>query len=186
MALSILDISLQEAIEACGLACLPDELDQESSVVWLKAIGLVRKVNGTRNYALLENDGTGVKIKRDFGSIAQIVEVTNIYPYEKLEKRFMPKLLSDEDTIKYLKKHTDYEQQVKELLCNLGKTSEQIKKDRERIRKLVIKVAIEQAQGRVDEEIKYRKYLEQKRKEDGAERAARKARRSKKTNNSEL
>jgi hypothetical protein len=169
MALSALDITRQEALEAAGLVCLPDALNQSANIVWVKAIGLVRKLNGIKNYVLLEqNDEGKAVIKKDFGALAQILEIEEIYPYEFLERRFLPRLTSDEDTIKFLKKHLNNEAEVSLLLNNSGKTAEQIRSDRKKVRQMVLSVSMAYAKQTLNDELKYKQMFE-KAQEDGTE-----------------
>jgi hypothetical protein len=164
MSLTVLEISQQEALEAAGLVCLPDALDRASSIVWLKAIGLVRKVNGTRNYVLLENDGEKPRIKRDFGAVAAIIDIVEIYPYETLEKRFIPSISSAADAITYLKAKASVD--VSLLLDDKGKTFEQIKTDRSRVRKMIMEQAMAYAQTTLNDELKYKQYYSQTQEEN--------------------
>lgn len=155
MALSTLELSRQQAIEAAGLVCLPDAIDANSSVVWLRAIGLVKKVGGSKNYVLLDSDGENVRVKRDFGVAAQILEISEIYPYESLEKRFIPTLPTDEATIYYLNKQLDNGDEVRQLLDPTGKNFDQINADRKKVRKMVIRCAIRYGKEVLADEQKY-------------------------------
>lgn len=161
MADSQLDISKQYALEAAGIKCLPKVLDSNSKIVWLKAIGLVRKINGQKNYALLEFDGEKSQIKRDFGVCAAILDVVEIYPYETLERRFMPRITKDAESITYLTKNGYDETMVSQLLDNKGKTYDQINSDRKKVKKMILTCAIKYGQTVLNDELKYRKYSEQ-------------------------
>jgi hypothetical protein len=186
MALSQLDISLQDAIEAAGLVCLPDKLTPGSTVTWLKAIGLVLKNNGTKGYVLMEYDGANTKIKRDFGTSAQIIDTLEIYPYETLERRFIPKLSTDEDTVTYLKKMLNNEAEVRTLLDKTSKSLDTIAKDSATVKKMVLQCAIKQAQQTLDDELKYKKLIELKRhgnEKDSATETIRQTRRGRKPTN---
>jgi hypothetical protein len=167
MALSVLELSRQQALEAAGLVCLPDAVDANSSVVWLHAIGLVKKVGGYKNYVLLDSDGESTRIRRDFGAMAQIIEIEEIYPYECLEKRFMPSLPTDEATIYYLNKQLDNGEEVRQLLDPTGKNFDQINKDRATVRKMVMQCAIRYGKKVLADEQKYKALTNQIQQENG-------------------
>jgi glutaredoxin 2 len=167
-----LEISLQEALESAGLVCLPDQLDTNSKQIWLKAIGLVRKINGSRNYVLLaQKDGVTPQIIQDFGDTARIMRLEVIYPYYFLEKRFIPKLKTDEDILKYLSVHSKEAQRAPALLNNANKSFEQINADRKAVKAMVIKAAVAYAQVVLDDEIRYKKILANKVSKNDTERS---------------
>jgi hypothetical protein len=81
--------SLLDVLSYCGLRELPEKDKKE--YVWVHAVCLVEKRNGTKNYAVLRNGGeNGCYICKDFGDISSIVKITSIYPYEFLNQDFMP------------------------------------------------------------------------------------------------
>jgi hypothetical protein len=81
--------SLLDALSFCDLRQLPEEDKKE--FIWVRALGLVEKVNGTSNYVVLRaNSVTDYSIIKDFGSTAAIVRVTSVYPYEFLDSKFLP------------------------------------------------------------------------------------------------
>lgn len=81
--------SLLDALSFCDLRQLPEEDKKE--FIWVRALGLVEKVNGTSNYVVLRaNSVTDYSIVKDFGSTAAIVRVTSVYPYEFLDSKFLP------------------------------------------------------------------------------------------------
>jgi hypothetical protein len=162
MGISILDISRQDAIAAAGLACLPDKLSSTATVVWLRAIGLVRKINGTKNYVLLESDGERTKIKRDFGSVAQIAEIEEIYPYESLEKKYVPSFQTDEDMLSYILKMNGNNVREKALLDRSDKSYEQYLENRRTVYRTALSCAVRQAQSLLADELKYKKLAEKK------------------------
>lgn len=98
--------SLIQALSYCSVRDLPEEDNGEN--VWVKAIGLVSKIDGTKSYVAIERgvDG-GNKIVKDFGHIASIVKVENVYPYLYLESGNIPKFKTNsrEDRIAWLRNH---------------------------------------------------------------------------------
>lgn len=81
--------SLLDALSFCDLRQLPEEDKKE--FIWVRALGLVEKVNGTSNYVVLRaNSVTDYSIVKDFGSTAAIVRVVSVYPYEFLDSKFLP------------------------------------------------------------------------------------------------
>ena len=92
---NIKDETLVEALSFCGVRELPEEL--KGKEVWIKAIGLVSKVDGSQSYVYLERGELGVSnIKKDFGTLSPIVKIDKIYPYLYLSEDEVPKF-SKED-----------------------------------------------------------------------------------------
>lgn len=101
---SILDESLVDILSYCAVRDLPKEDDGEN--VWIKAIALVAKSDGSKNYAAVEKDENGNnKIVLDTGKMASIVKIEAIYPYLFLDANYLPsfKRNTKEDRIKWLK-----------------------------------------------------------------------------------
>ena len=77
---NIKERTLVEALSFCGVRELPEEL--KGKEVWIKAIGLVSKVDGSQSYVYLERGELGASnIKKDFGTLSPIVKIDKIYPY---------------------------------------------------------------------------------------------------------
>ena len=102
---SVKEKSLIECLAYCDLRDLPKEDNKE--YVWIKAIALVAKSDGSSNYAYIIKDKNGKpKIKKDFGNIAAIKEIKDIYPFMLLDEKFVPefKTNSKEERIEWLEK----------------------------------------------------------------------------------
>ena len=92
---NIKERTLVEALSFCGVRELPEEL--KGKEVWIKAIGLVSKVDGSQSYVYLERGEFGASnIKKDFGTLSPIVKIDKIYPYLYLSEDEVPKF-SKED-----------------------------------------------------------------------------------------
>ena len=92
---NIKDETLVEALSFCGVRELPEEL--KGKEVWIKAIGLASKVDGSQSYVYLERGKLGAKdIKKDFGTLSPIAKIDKIYPYLYLSEDEVPKF-SKED-----------------------------------------------------------------------------------------
>ena len=92
---NIKERTLVEALSFCGVRELPEEL--KGKEVWIKAIGLVSKVDGSQSYVYLERGELGASnIKKDFGTLSPIVKIDKIYPYLYLSEDEVPKF-SKED-----------------------------------------------------------------------------------------
>ena len=107
-----MDRSLVEVLGRCGLKHLPEKDTKE--FYWVKAIGLVCKSDGSMNYAILRM-GEDLKptVVKDFGNIASIVKIKEIYPFIKLEEKWIPvfKTQKEEDRLEWLRRigdKTDY------------------------------------------------------------------------------
>lgn len=97
--------SLIDVLSFCDLRDLPEEDKKE--YVWVRAIGLVEKNNGTQNYAVLtRNNNTDYSVTKDFGAISAIAKVKKVYPYEFLDSNFLPEFkgIKKEDKINWLLK----------------------------------------------------------------------------------
>ena len=92
---NIKERTLVEALCFCCVRELPEEL--KGKEVWIKAIGLVSKVDGSQSYVYLERGELGASnIKKDFGTLSPIVKIDKIYPYLYLSEDEVPKF-SKED-----------------------------------------------------------------------------------------
>lgn len=92
---NIKDETLVEALSFCGVRELPEEL--KGKEVWIKAIGLVLKVDGSQSYVYLERGELGAScVKKDFGTLSPIAKIEKIYPYLYLSEDEVPKF-SKED-----------------------------------------------------------------------------------------
>ena len=86
---NIKEKSLINCLAALDLRDLPKEWDKED--VWILAIGLVSKIDGTFSYAALRKDEDGnARVVKDFGNICAIRQIEKVYPYKYLDASFMP------------------------------------------------------------------------------------------------
>ena len=96
--------SLLKALAYCNLRSLPEKEDKEH--FWLRALALVKKVDGSENYVYAEKDLATLKPKmvKDFGNVAMIYEIVEYYPYSYLKSQFMPtfKTQKKDERIAYL------------------------------------------------------------------------------------
>ena len=102
--------SLINCLSYLGLKNLPNEWDKEN--VWLLAVGLISKRDGTSNYVALKKDENGnPKIVKDFGNIATLVRIEEVYPYMYLDERYIPmfKTKTKDERIEWLQKMGDKE-----------------------------------------------------------------------------
>lgn len=98
--------SLIDVLSYCDLRDLP-EVDKKE-YVWVRAVALVEKRDGTLNYAVAKANAIGdYSITKDFGSISSIVTVKQYFPYEFLDATFLPdfKGAKKEDRINWLVKN---------------------------------------------------------------------------------
>lgn len=111
------DITLQECLQFHNLTELPAENNLEEGKQLLKGISLVRKQGGIESYVCTANDGNGgIKVVRDFGKSATIVEYLHHYAVAVLDSRYKPRLKSDEEYLKFLVPSGANETYVKELI----------------------------------------------------------------------
>ena len=108
--------TLLEALSYCGVRELPEEL--KGKEVWIKAIGLVTKKNGSQSYVAIVRDSFGEKkIVKDFGYLSPVSKIEKIYPYLYLSEDDVPKFKdgSKEDRITWLIERDYKEEELKEL-----------------------------------------------------------------------
>lgn len=86
---TIKDKTLIEALSYCDLNVVPEEDTKE--YIWIRALALVKKTDGSSNYAVCERDKeANPKIVKDFGSVAAIVKIEKFYPFTLLDKQYIP------------------------------------------------------------------------------------------------
>lgn len=157
---------MSECLSAVGLRALPKKITAKYDKTWIRAIALVTKIGGRKEYCLCDNDGNNRPIvKRDFGTSATIVSVDEIYPYEEADKTDIPSLNTDESVIKYLCKSKHNPDEIKALLSTDGKSETQIKADRATIDGYIKDIALGYQKRKADE--KRRVQRMRKKKENG-------------------
>lgn len=95
--------SLVACLAWCSLRALPDKYDGKN--VYIKAVAKVMKTNGSISYVAMQKDINGEdKIVKDFGMVASIGKVLEVYPYLFLDASFMPtfKSLKKDERVEYL------------------------------------------------------------------------------------
>ena len=98
--------SLISAMSYCGVRDLPKEWDKEN--VYLRALALVRKNDGTESYALLQKGADGKDaIIKDFGTVSLISEIISVHPFYFLDSKWMPffKTRSKDERLTWLSRH---------------------------------------------------------------------------------
>ena len=144
--------TLQLALQETGLRALPSKITSGYNKTWLRAIALVTKIGGRKEYCLCDNDGNGRPIiKRDFGACAAIVSIDDLFPYEETEKADIPVLKTDKQIITYLCKSKYDKAEIEALLSTEGKTKEQIAADRATIDGYIKDLAVGYQKRKSDE-----------------------------------
>lgn len=116
--------------------------------IWLKAIIKVTKCDSSKNYAIAVNDGkNNPHIVRDFGNMARIVRVDEVYPYYYIHEDQKPDLRNKTDIVAYLTGSGYKKEDIESLLSNTEpdgteKTEEKKKSDKEYVKALVNEVSI--------------------------------------------
>lgn len=81
--------SLVKALSFCGLREVPEEWDKEN--IYLRALALVSKIDGSESYVLVEKDAHGNdRMIKDFGTVCAINAVISVHPFFFLESRWIP------------------------------------------------------------------------------------------------
>lgn len=82
--------SLFEVLKDTGLSKLPN-ID-EGKKVWVKAVALVLKNDGSETYCILKKTSIDTyKIQKDYGKCSPINRILEIYPYQYIDSSFIPK-----------------------------------------------------------------------------------------------
>lgn len=146
------EITMQECLSVTGLRMLPAKITPSYDKTWIRAIALVTKAGGRREYVLCENDGHDKPvIKRDFGICAAILRIEEIYPYEEADRTIVPMFKNDAEIIHYLCK-SKYDKAEIEALLKAG--------DREEIQRRIHEVALGMQKRKKSEEERVRKMKE--------------------------
>ena len=98
METEILRKTLMRCLTDTGLRTLPEAWDGKTP--FIRAVAKVLKCDGSENYVLVKRSEGEYRVVRDYGYISAIHSVEEYYPYEYLEKSFIPK------EVKFEKKET--------------------------------------------------------------------------------
>lgn len=134
---NIKEKSLINCLAALDLRDLPKEWDKED--IYILAVGLCSKIDGTFSYAALKKDKDGKdKVVKDFGNVCALRKIEKVYPYKYLDASFIPyfKTRSKDERIAWL-----------ERMGEKGNFSEMSVKE---LDKKVLNVAIQQALKALD------------------------------------
>lgn len=102
---NIKEKSLINCLAALDLRDLPKEWDGEN--VYILAVGLASKMDGTFSYVALKKDKNGNdKVVKDFGNVCALRKVEKVYPYKFLDATFVPyfKTRSKDERIAWLER----------------------------------------------------------------------------------
>lgn len=128
--------SLVDALSYCGLRTLPEEWDKEN--IYLKALALAMKVDGTKSYVLMQKDINGEdRMVKDFGTSAVIHTISSVHPFMYLDQKWMPifKGKTKDERVEWLEKNDVEQEEIK------GLTVKQLEK---KILNVAMKNALEQ------------------------------------------
>jgi hypothetical protein len=101
------DIKNESLIKALSHFLLKDLPDVDTGEnIWVKALALVRKCDGSESYVYVVKDIETLqnKIAKDFGGVARISEIIEFYPFSYLKSGYVPTFngKKKEDRVKYL------------------------------------------------------------------------------------
>lgn len=155
-------ISLTEAMSEARVPELPKEWTEKERI-WVQALVRVQKVNTKINWALAYNDGSGNPcVYKDYGSTAKIAKILSINPFSYLQEKYQPDLRNKNDITTYLVNNGYNERDIRYLLGTKkkdgsDKTEEEKKRDREMIKKLVVRESVLHKINETNERITARK-----------------------------
>lgn len=140
-----LERTLTEALSAARVTSLPKAKTDD---FWIEAVVKVKKCDNSENYALAVNSCDGKpSIVRDFGNMARITSIEEIYPYAVMDKTAVPDLRNSKAIATYLVSNANCkEDEVMQLMSRkkadgTAKSEEEIAADRAVVKNLVTKTA---------------------------------------------
>lgn len=151
-----LEKTLLLALNHSHLSELPDSL-KPTTRLWLKAIVLVAKRDGSRNYAIAENNGDDTpNIVKDFGNVSQIAKVEGIYPFLEVENARIPDMRNKSEIVDLLVAYGFNAKEITYKMANKHidgtmKSADEIARDKYFIKFEVNKITIEQEKARLKE-----------------------------------
>lgn len=151
-----LEKSLLLALNDSHLSELPDSL-KPTTRLWMRAIVLVEKRDGSKSYVLAENNGDNTpNVVKDFGSISQIVKYKGIYPFYEVENARIPDMRNKTEIMELLTAYGFKQEDIALKMSNkhldgTPKTEEEIANDKQFIKIEVNKITIQQEKARLKE-----------------------------------
>ena len=147
--------SMIAALNDCRLSELPEALGKDDNRIWARAIAKVKKCDTSVSYALVQyHYEDGYMIMKDEGNSSTIVKIEEIYPTVYLTDEDMPNVSTKQGIVTFLKNHGEDAEQIKALLSDKvgsAKKSEKVMNaDKEKVKSLVIKYAIEELLYKID------------------------------------
>lgn len=142
---------------------MPQPLKATDSKRWVKAVVKTKTAFGY-GYAMADNISSKPSLKRTFGKSAAIISIEEIYPYEFLESRFMPRFKNDAQIREFLRRNELPEPYIDSLLSKEGKTIEQQKADRATIDNIINDIALGIASKTLVDEEKMREHIAESKK----------------------
>lgn len=137
------NILKESMVDAMSFARVSDLNEWDGKKVWIQAVVKVTKCDGSSNYAVANNNGNGKpSIIKDFGNMAAIVRIENIYPSVYLNNGDIPNFRMKKDVASYLVYNGFNEEEVNQLMSSEGKSAEEIKADNENLKSMVYQTEI--------------------------------------------
>ena len=95
---------LLQVLEYTGQPCLPDEVDDNITPVWIYAIAKVMMTNLATGYAVVRNHFTDTPtIEKIFGN-ASVARVVSIHPYKFLDSKYVPEIKTTKEANAFIEK----------------------------------------------------------------------------------
>ena len=95
---------LLQVLEYTGQPCLPDEVDENCTPVWIYAIAKVMMMNLSTGYAVVRDHfGDTPTIEKIFGTGA-VAKIVSIYPYKFLDKKYIPEIKTAKEANAFIAK----------------------------------------------------------------------------------
>jgi hypothetical protein len=134
-----MELNLEECLKAAGIAVLPAVADSSNEKTWVQAVALVKKVDGTKNYAIVRRvaDGGSPELRRDFGRQAAISEIVEVYPYVTMNRKVLDRFREQDNLMMVLTSRCGLSySDATALIATDGKSEDKLKTDRETVKQL--------------------------------------------------
>lgn len=111
------ETKLEEALAYTKQGTLPKAYNPETMPDWIYALALVSKVDGSKNYVVVQNNFLGkVLVKKDFGNMASIAKYISIHPYLSMKTNIQSITKTSATLSKYLLTHGMEQKKIDRLM----------------------------------------------------------------------
>lgn len=116
------ETKLEEALAYTKQGTLPKAYNPETMPDWIYALALVSKVDGSKNYVVVQNNFLGkILVKKDFGNMASIAKYISIHPYLSMKTNIQSITKTSATLSKFLLMHGMTQEQIDQIMSKTKK-----------------------------------------------------------------